>query len=174
MTVSRLHLIAAIGTFTLMVLWLSSACSGNAARPPSPTSPPPSEDLRVRRDEAKGGISVEAILMSTEEMGQRGHPPDHIGFLLKLDTHTGDLLGYNLVALSELRSAPQRAVAALGWEPFSQDSHHRSGLLYFPRNLPDGRSVIPEAVPYLELSLRGLGGVPERVLRWEMPGQGSP
>lgn len=109
----------------------------------------------------------QATALTSTQMAERGHPPDHVGFLVSLDTHSGSLLGNDLVALTELRDDRGSATQALGWEPQSEDSHHRSGMLYFPRSLSEGQPAVTAESRYMELSLKNLGGVPERVLRWE-------
>ena len=118
----------------------------------------------TQTDEGQGGVTFKATVVTYQYMAERGHPPDHVGFLVSLDTHSGSLLGYDLVALATLRDDSGRMSQALGWEPQSEDSHHRSGLLYF-----DGLASLATGGQYTGLSLKNLGGVSERVLRWEMP-----
>lgn len=131
----------------------------------SPPEPETSTQSLTQADAGQGGVGFQATVLTSQDMAERGHPPDHVGFLIQLDTHSGSLLEYDLAALATLRDGSGHAAQALGWEPLSGDSHHRSGLLYFPWGLP---TVAAEA-RYMELSLRNVGGVPERVLRWELP-----
>lgn len=90
-------------------------------------------------------------------------PYDAGSYLLlevRMDTHSGDLSGYDLVASSEMvvgGAPPQPAVA---WRSLSDDSHHRRALLVFER---------PQNSASVEVALKDLAGVPRRVFRWESP-----
>lgn len=88
--------------------------------------------------------------------------------MVGLDTHWGDLMVYDLVSLSVLRDSLGRQIAAIGWDALSDDSHHRSGVLFFPAGDSSGEATIP-AEGWIELVVLYVADVPERVLRWTVP-----
>jgi len=137
---------------------------GSSERPSPVATETPTPSL-TQADEGQGGVVFQATALTSSQMAERGHPPDHVGFLVQLDTHSGSLLSYDLTAQAALRDGGGHEAQALGWEPQSEDSHHRSGLLYFPLS----QAMVTSEALYMEISLRDLGGVPERVLRWEPP-----
>jgi hypothetical protein len=58
-----------------------------------------------------------------------------------------------------------REVAARSWEA-PLGGHHRAGTLIFPANAADGSPLITSQAQQVELTLRGIGDVPERTLTW--------
>ena len=85
-------------------------------------------------------------------------------FRVALDTHTVELDGYDLRQLAVLRIDQGREVRPSGWDA-PQGGHHREGTLTFPAIAADGSPVIGSAGT-LELVIRDVAGVPERVFRW--------
>ncbi|MBI3963095.1 MAG: PQQ-binding-like beta-propeller repeat protein [Deinococcus sp.] len=131
---------------------------------------PPMTEL-TRRDRGQGGVTVEAIwitpdyLATVEVSGVELLELDrNLIFLVRLDTHAGDLLQYNLAQLAILRDERGGVYQALAWEGLSEDSHHRSGLLRFPM-------VEPGAA--LELVVRNIARADERVFSWDLSDQAS-
>jgi hypothetical protein len=92
----------------------------------------------------------------------------NIVFAITLDTHSGDLSGYDFLKDTLLRNDRGQQVTPIRWVSTAEGSHHRAGGLLFPRADQAGRAVDAGARA-LELVVRGLGGVPERVLRWSLP-----
>lgn len=84
-------------------------------------------------------------------------------FAVALDTHAVDLDGVDLGALALLR-VDGREVAPLGWDA-PKGGHHRSGRLTFPATV-DGTPTIGPGSTSVELIVRNVAGVPERVFRW--------
>lgn len=147
----------------LLLVGVAIAGCGSSDEVASPLQETPVPSL-TRVDEGRGGVTFKATLVTSQYMAEQEHPLDHVGFLVSLDTHSGSLLGYDLKGLSALRDDTGRVAQALGWDPQSEDSHHRSGLLYF-----DGLLSITTGGQYRELSLNNVGGVSERLLRWDLP-----
>lgn len=88
-------------------------------------------------------------------------------FRVALDTHFGDLMGHDLTKLAELRTSDGVIVTeGFIWEPESDTSHHRRGLLKLPATR-DGVPLIGPQTQFLELELREIG-VPSRIFRWEL------
>ena len=86
-------------------------------------------------------------------------------FTIALNTHSVGLDGYDLSQLALLRTDQGREVQPSSWDA-PKGGHHRQGTLTFPAATIDGRPVIETSTRSIELLIRGVGGVPERVLRW--------
>jgi len=100
---------------------------------------------------------------------QRYGLEEQLAIALYLDTHSVDLLGYKLQELSLLRDDGGGQYRPLGWmEDQGGSSHHRSGVLLFPRVDGEGRDLLTSA-RVLELVVRDVDRVPERAFRWELP-----
>lgn len=153
-----------IPLFLLLAVVIAAWGCGSPEGPLSPDSGDSGQSL-TQTDSGEGGISFQATIVTSEYMAERGHPPDHVGFLVRLDTHSGSLGDYDLTALTELRDSAGGVELPSSWESMSDDSHHRSGLLSFKRN----SSGATQEARQIELALRDVGGVSERVLRWAMP-----
>ncbi|MFQ6058538.1 MAG: hypothetical protein ACE5MB_06650 [Anaerolineae bacterium] len=87
-------------------------------------------------------------------------PEDTLHFRVGMNTHSVDL-SYDLAQLAVLRTDRGDEVAALRWDG-AMGGHHVNGTLYFP-------AVNLEGVQWLEVVIRGVAGVSERVFRWELP-----
>lgn len=119
----------------------------------------------TQQDSGEGGVTVEATWVTDEHAETDAiaakleqYPLDrYVAFHLKLDTHSGDLNEYDLVRIAYLTVDGGTSQAAVTWVSQSNDSHHREGLLVFVR--PDGGKTV-------ELTLRDIAGVSQRVLRW--------
>ncbi|MBN9390900.1 MAG: hypothetical protein J0I20_22920 [Chloroflexi bacterium] len=46
--------------------------------------------------------------------------------------------------------------------------HHREGKLTFSANTPAGRPLLGPETRSFELVLQGIGGIPERILSWNL------
>jgi hypothetical protein len=85
-------------------------------------------------------------------------------FTVVLDTHSVNLDAYDLAQLTVLRTEGGVEVTPIGWDAPS-GGHHREGTLTFPETTDDGSPVVGSGVGF-DLLIRGIAGVPERVLRW--------
>lgn len=132
--------------------------------------------LQATRSDSQAGVTIKAVyataayLKANPRNGLVGKvdPERNIVFVISLDTHSGDLSGYDFVKNVFLRNDRGLQVGPIRWLATSDGSHHRSGGLLFPRADPSGRAV-EEQAKVLELVVRGLGGVAERILRWTLP-----
>lgn len=86
-------------------------------------------------------------------------------FAVVLDTHAVDLDGYDLQQLALLRINGAREIRPTGWDA-PKGGHHRAGTLTFPATMADGRALIAPDTRTIELVIRDIAGVPERVFRW--------
>ncbi|MBI3990316.1 MAG: periplasmic heavy metal sensor [candidate division NC10 bacterium] len=120
----------------------------------------PSASSQTRTNEA-GGVTVEATYRGLIGDGK-------LGIAVKLDTHSVPLDAYPIEQLALLRNDTGEALRALGWENPQGSGHHRSGLLTFPAADASGRPFIGQETRSVELILKDLAGVRERVLRWDL------
>jgi hypothetical protein len=88
-------------------------------------------------------------------------------FTLAMDSHSVDLDGCDLKELAILRTDQGRQVQPTSWDA-ARGGHHRSGTLSFSPIASDGDPVIGPTTGALELVIRDVAGVPERVLRWAL------
>lgn len=91
-----------------------------------------------------------------------------MAFAITLDTHAGDLSKYDFLKSVRLRNNNGQQVAPLKWVSTAEGSHHRAGGLVFPKTDQAGRPIDAQ-VKVIELVVRGLGGVAQRLLRWTLP-----
>lgn len=143
-------------------------CSGAASGGPALATP---VATLSRSDDGLGGVAVEAVWVSAEHLVEMGDTVprafstgNYVLLHLKLDTHSVNLVGYDLPRLAALEDTAGRSIAAAEWVSIKEDSHHREGLLAFP-----GESNEAWAVRQREAHLRlhDIAGVPERTFRWQ-------
>lgn len=129
---------------------------GAQAKPEQGSSSMPSG---TRTSEA-GGVTVQASYRGPMGDGK-------IGVAVSLDTHSVPLDGYQIERLALLRNDVGETVQALRWQNPQGSGHHRSGILVFPA-AASGRPLVSQETRSLELILKDLAGVPERILRWDL------
>lgn len=131
----------------------------------------------TKKDKGEGSVTTEVTLLSpqylqgqgkTEEVAQHDFD-QYIIFHVSLDTHSIDLTAYDLRKAAILRDDTGNQLPAVEWKAESNDAHHRSGWLLFPK--PDGQGIVvlSPKTTYIELVLRDIGGIRERVFRWNLP-----
>lgn len=133
-------------------------------QPPSLTATAGMPSTLTQRD-AQGAVTVEATLLTPDKPRADGK----LAVRIKLDTHSIDLDQYQLDKLAVLRDAQGLDVPALGLESASGGGHHREAVLVFPGTDVSGKPVLGPEAKALTLILRGIGGVPERAFRWQLP-----
>jgi hypothetical protein len=88
-----------------------------------------------------------------------GDNQDTWEFAVALNTHSVEL-PYDLTQVSMLRCEQGREHRPLEWEGSPPGGHHRQGVLYFtPLDHPSS---------FVEIVIRDVAKVPERVFRWEV------
>ena len=130
----------------------------------------------TRIDPGKGKVSVQAIWVTPEYIKAKAESAGagryaldkNLVFLLGMDTHSGSLEEYDPTKLLSLRDEAGNEYAPADWENLSDDSHHRSGILRFARLNADGKPIIGPDTRFFELIARNIGGIEERVLRWNV------
>lgn len=81
-------------------------------------------------------------------------------FDVAMNTHSVDLSD-DMTKISLLRDDAGKEYKPTGWDGPAGGGHHRSGTLRFPALAGKPKSV--------ELIIKGLAGVPERVFQWDLP-----
>ena len=92
-----------------------------------------------------------------------------IAFKVAMDTHSVDLDKVDLGKVALLRNDQGREVKPEAWDA-PAGGHHREGSLLFPSQDGSGSPMVGVGVKALELVIRDVAGVKERVLRWELLG----
>ncbi len=131
-------------------------------------------DQLTRSDSGEGGVTVSAtyvtdsILAAAPSMPTPQYNPDtEIVFLIAMNTHSGDLLGYDLTELTILTDDAGNELKPIGdWEVVSNGGHHRSGYLRFSR---DDDIELSNRAGSLELTVKDIAEIPERRLTWKLP-----
>ncbi|MDP2728623.1 MAG: hypothetical protein Q8P59_13925 [Dehalococcoidia bacterium] len=116
------------------------------------------------KDQGQGGITIKATwVVPGSPEASTAQLDRYVALKLTLDTHSGDLTRYDLTKVSVLRDDKGKESLPAAWENISNDSHHREGILRFPKGAERGSK-------YVELLIRDVGGAKERVLRWDLGG----
>jgi len=135
----RLAFAAAVGVAAVLAM----ACSSGGDGRPDGTAAPDAAGEDLTRSAEAGGVTVEATWLTKATAGEvdadlTAYPPDEYVLIeLKLDTHSGDLNEIDL----EREAALKQDGATLEpetWLSLSDDSHHREGVLVFPRSFKEG------------------------------------
>lgn len=122
-----------------------------------------SRSTRATRSNSGGNVTIE---VTWENPWEPGGP---ITFSVAMNTHSVDLDRFDLGQLAVLRNDLGQEVKPLQWDA-PMGGHHRSGLLAFPAQDSSGRPILGRGARSLELVIRDVAGVKERVLKWEVGG----
>jgi hypothetical protein len=143
---------------TFLLSAIVAACGSQASSTGGPVSPaasdasPANGSASAQRSEG-GQVTVEA-----RWFGPSAGP----SFDIKLDTHSVDLDSLDL-SNALLRNDRGETLTAEPWTA-AKGGHHREGTLTF---VGDPSTFFAGATS-IELVLTGVGGVPERTLRWQI------
>lgn len=99
-----------------------------------------------------GGVTVAVKLLS-----KGGDAP---AFRVSLDTHSVNLDGYRFEEVARLRDGRGGELAPAAVEGVEGSGHHRSATVRFAWPNPKPKT--------LDLVVKGVAGVPERVFRWKV------
>lgn len=124
------------------------------------------EDLS--RTHSGGGVEVTVTLTDNEDLKSIKEKKE-LNFEVYLDTHSVNLLAYQLDKISFLRDEEGDEYPAISWESLSESSHHRSGILKFSNLDKKGNFIINEGAKAIVLVIKGLAGIEERVFHWDIP-----
>jgi len=133
---------------------------------------------QATRTDAQGGITVKAVYVTSAYF--KASPSDplsgkvdlerNVVFAITLDAHSGDLSKYDFIKNIVLRNDRGQEVTPVRWVATADGTHHRAGGLLFPKADQTSQTIDAQAKT-LELTVRNLGGVAERTLRWTLPVQ---
>lgn len=130
----------------------------------TPTSPPTISPVNtttsdpVQSNEG-GSVTVNVEWVEIENLAGK----DSLTFYVTMNTHSVDLDNYDLGKLATLRDDSGNEYQPVSWES-APGGHHRKGTLTFglPDSLRQGRAE------YIEVVIRSVAGIAERVLKWEL------
>lgn len=122
----------------------------------APVAPQPEAITADRTRVSEGG---EVTVTATWQ-----EPAEKPIFTVVMDTHAVDLDGYDLMQLAALRVDTGPELAPVGWDA-PAGGHHREGTLIFPAEQA-GKATVDAQSRTVELIIRGVAGVPERILTW--------
>ncbi len=106
----------------------------------------------AKQSVAGGGVTVDVTLLRDRS--------DAPAFQVVLDTHSVNLDGYRFEEIARLRDGRGGEVAPVAVDGVKGSAHHREATVRFAWPEPKPRS--------LELIVKGVAGVPERVFRWSL------
>ncbi|MBI2847585.1 MAG: hypothetical protein HYX83_00255 [Chloroflexi bacterium] len=151
------------GIAILTMVFAFTACStgytaqpktgDSAATPPATSSIQPASGLVQSNDEA-------AVTIDMKWSGVQGNS---LVFQVSMDTHSVDLDRYDLKKIAVLRDESGNQFQPASWDSVP-GGHHRQGTLAFP--VPDSLSL--NKAKYIEVIIRDVAGVKERVFKWEL------
>ena len=153
-----------------------SACSSAPAQAPKP---PSAEAVASAPSQFANGSGGQGIAGSNTTQSSSGgsvtidvtwenlRDPSALRFSVAMNTHSVELDGFDLGKLTTLRNDQGQEVSPESWDA-PQGSHHRSGTLIFPAKDGSGKPIVGPGVKSLDLVIRDVAGVKERVLKWEV------
>jgi hypothetical protein len=160
---SRLVEYSVLAISLIMVAVIAAGCSSRfvpqreeEASPPSPSSGSSHQPTKGLVQSSSGGAVTIDIEWDKAEYGS-------LIFNVAMNTHSVDLDQYDLGELAVLRDNGGKEYHPTSWES-APGGHHRRGVLGFP--LPE--SLSQGKTEYVEMVIRDVAGIKERVLRWEL------
>ncbi|HLF25579.1 MAG TPA: hypothetical protein VJG32_04535 [Anaerolineae bacterium] len=148
-----------------------AACSGSASPAPvQPASASPnvaSPDVGASGGEASSDADLTqtkeaaAVTVKVTPLNLGDASAATLDFQITLDTHSVDL-GYDMTAITTLRSDAGEEVKPVKWDGPGGGGHHKEGVLSFPAIKVRGQA--------LTLVLRGIADVAERTFEWNLDG----
>jgi len=151
----RRRVLARLGLVIVLALALAACGSSDAVGSAGNTRPQANAPALAHLSEG-GQVSVEVTWL-----GPAAGPV----FEVAMNTHSVDLDGYDLAKLAVLRTDKGQEVRPSRWDA-PAGGHHRRGTLVFPDKAPDGGPLIGPNTAWIELVIRDVADVPERVFRW--------
>ena len=112
------------------------------------------------RSNTAGNVTIEVEWIGGPTLG--GTAP--LRFQVDMNTHSVNLDGYDLGQLALLRDNRGRVLAPTSWDS-PKGGHHRSSVLIFSSQ---EQSFVTEDTNWVELVIRDVAGVGERIFRWEI------
>ncbi len=141
-----------VAIFILVVVAIAVGCSS-----PSPTQDKSSSQPTngLVQSNTGGSITIDVEWIKAED--------GYLIFDVAMNTHSVDLDQYDLGRLAVLRDDAGNEYNPVSWDS-AAGGHHRQGTLTFP--LPD--SLSQGTAKYVEVVIRDVADIAERVLKWEL------
>ncbi len=140
-------LITAVAVFLAYFLFAVNQDEGDKTQ--SPTQKQTTQSSLETKTDERGQVTVKITPQAL-----RG---DQWKFDVVLDTHSVDL-GQDMMQITELVDGQGNTYKPIAWEGAGPGGHHREGVLIF-----QPISLMPSSV---ELKIKDVGGVPERLFKW--------
>lgn len=158
----RFILLARLGVLSTLLL---AACAGQATPTPAPTSAAPRASQSIplaepeiavlgfeSKSDSAGSVAVN-VKPTALALGRS------ISFDIAMNTHSVDLSD-DMVRASLLRDDTGKEYTPTEWDGSGPGGHHRSGTLVF--------GALTGKPKFVELVIRGVARVPERVFHWDL------
>ncbi len=148
-----------------------TGASPTAIPSPSPLGSP-AEGL-TRSDGGEGGGRVSVTWLTPEYLrGRPGaaadlDPQRYLLFRVVVESPSSRMSAWDLKGMIFLREEGGKEYGTPIWRP-TQEGGHMEGLAAFPSRDARDNPVPRLEARYVELVIRGLSGVPERVFRWNL------
>jgi hypothetical protein len=177
-------LIFLLSALFLAVWWLiavtkseRSITAGNIPSSNTNQSQSQTNDPYKKSDNWPGNVGVEITYVPPEKLEAAGvpnnskYPADkYMTFIVAVNTHSGDLFQYKIEKLAFLRTASGKTLPAVPeWQPLSESSHHRLGVIRFPKQTKDGKPTVKDNDKSFEIVIKNIAGVNERIFKWNLP-----
>ncbi len=137
----------------------AAACSSGGSDSTKPTGAgSPASPVELTRVSEAGGVAVEGTWLTAEELSgvkadlSRYPLGQFVLVEITFTTHSGDLSKIDMEQASRL-SQGGTELGPQAWMSTSDDSHHRAGVLVFPRTLKDGPVELAIEIEGKKLSL---------------------
>lgn len=148
-----------------VIMLVLTACGLAPNIAPAPQSPQPTAQSSQPSIAKSGGAKLETksneggsvTVDVTPTALEVGKP---LAFDIAMNTHSVDL-GDDLTKIATLRDDAGKEYKPTAWDGPDGGGHHRSGTLQF--------AALSTKPKYVELVIKGLAQVPERVFRWDLP-----
>lgn len=142
-------------TLLLVVSALIVACGSATAAIETESNPSPVILNYEMQSSSENAVTVEVTPLNLANGG------NSLDFEVVFNTHSVNL-DFDPLAISVLRDDQGREYPAISWDGAGAGGHHRSGKLRF--KVPD------YATTSIEVVLKGVANVPERVFHWSLMG----
>lgn len=150
-TVRNRYSLRGILLLILVAVFSITGCSSSAANPGGGEKPVNG----LVQSSSGGAVTIDVKWLAESR--------DLLTFDVSMNTHSVDLDSYNLKEIAVLRDDKGNEYRPISWDS-TAGGHHVSGKLTFssPTSLAQGEAK------YIQLSIRDIAGVKERVLKWEL------
>jgi hypothetical protein len=117
----------------------------------------------LTKTDSQGPVTVK-VAFDPQEQTQGSE----LRFNVEMDTHSVELGDVDLGRLSVLRDEGGAQVSPSQWSSPGKGGHHVKGTLVFQNAHGSGKRLVDPDTRYVELVIRNVGEVKERVFRWDL------